>query len=124
MEIRAIRLGADRLARDPRPWWRAYWRMPLSLRARIADPDLVVTLAPEELASQILTVLGPIRPNINQGLFNRDRISAFAAEYPRRQDEIEIAITEAWRWLELNLFIVPAPGTRVASVLRTDFLMG
>jgi len=38
----------------------------------------LLSLAPEELASQLLTALGPIRPNINQGMFNRDQISRFA----------------------------------------------
>ena len=44
-------------------------------------------------------------------MFNRDEISRYAAEYPSQyQPDVELAITEAWRWLELNLFILPAPG--------------
>jgi uncharacterized protein (TIGR02391 family) len=82
----------------------------VSLRARISDAQLVISLAPEELASQLLSALAP-RPNINQGMFNRDSISRFAGEYPGQyQPDVELAITEAWRWLEFNMFIVPAPG--------------
>jgi uncharacterized protein (TIGR02391 family) len=70
---------------------------------------VVISLAPEELASQLLNAL-PVRPNVNQGMFNRDCISRFAGEYPQNQPDVELAITEAWRWLEFNMFIVPAPG--------------
>jgi uncharacterized protein (TIGR02391 family) len=81
----------------------------MSLRARIPDEQVLLSLTPEELASQLLTTL-PVRPNVNQGMFNRDTISRFASEHQHFQGEIEIAITEAWRWLEFNMFIVPAPG--------------
>jgi uncharacterized protein (TIGR02391 family) len=83
----------------------------MSLRQRIPDAQVLLSLAPEELALQLLNALGPIRTNINQGYINRSEISRFAGEYQHRQDEIEIAITEAWRWLEIHMFIVPAPGT-------------
>jgi uncharacterized protein (TIGR02391 family) len=53
----------------------------------------------------------PVRPNVNQGMFNRDCIARFAGEYPQhQQNDLELAITEAWCWLEFNMFIVPAPG--------------
>ncbi len=83
----------------------------MSLRQRIPDSHVLLSLAPEELASQLLIALGPIRPTINVGMFNRDQISRFAQEYQPYQDEVEIAITEAWRWLEINMFILPSPGT-------------
>jgi uncharacterized protein (TIGR02391 family) len=83
----------------------------MSLRQRIPDGQVLLSLAPEELASQLLSALGPIRTNINQGYINRSEISRLAGEYQHQQDEIEIAITEAWRWLEIHMFIVPAPGT-------------
>jgi hypothetical protein len=45
---------------------------------------------------------------VNQGMFSRDQISRFAGEYPaQHQDDVEIAITEAWRWLEINMFFLP-----------------
>jgi uncharacterized protein (TIGR02391 family) len=83
----------------------------VSLRQRIPDAQVLFSLAPEELASQLLSALGPVRPNINQGMFNRDQISRFAGEYQSYQEDVEIAITEAWRWLEINMFLLPAPGT-------------
>jgi len=84
--------------------------MCVSLHSRIRDAQVLISLAPEEVASQLLNVL-PIWPRQNQGMFNRDLISRFTAEYPQQhQADAELAITEAWRWLEINLFILPAPG--------------
>ena len=79
-----------------------------TLRQRIADPAVLVSLAPEELASQLLKTL---QTRIQQsGMFHRADIGHLAADYPdQRQGEVEIAIMEAWRWLEFNLFILPAP---------------
>jgi hypothetical protein len=52
-----------------------------------------------------------VRPNVKQGMSRRDQISRFAGEYPaQHQGDVEIAITEAWRWLEINMFILPALG--------------
>jgi hypothetical protein len=79
----------------------------VSLRSRISDAEVVISLAPEVRASQLLNAL-PVRANVNQGTFNRDSISRFAGEYPQHQPDVELAITEAWRWLEFNMFIVPA----------------
>jgi uncharacterized protein (TIGR02391 family) len=83
----------------------------VSLRSHIQDVDLVLSRAPEELASQLLKTMNR-RPTDNQGMFHRGNdIPRFAAEYPSRQQDIEVAINEAWSWLEFNLFIVPASGT-------------
>jgi len=85
----------------------------MSLKARIPDAVVVVSLEPEELASQLLQALAPKfqRQWPANGMANRDEISRFTGEYPQQhQADAELAITEAWRWLELNLFIVPAPG--------------
>jgi uncharacterized protein (TIGR02391 family) len=85
----------------------------MSLKARIPDAAVLISLEPEEAASQLLQVLGPqiLRAWPGNGMANRDDISRLTGEYPQqRQAEVELAITEAWRWLELNLFIVPASG--------------
>ena len=66
----------------------------MSLRSRIPDAQVVISLSPEELASQLLGAL-PVRPNVNQGMFNRDCIARFAGEFPHHQDDVELAITEA-----------------------------
>jgi hypothetical protein len=63
---------------------------------------VLLGLAPEELASQLLiAVTQHLRKQ--GGNFSRDQISRFAREYPSQQDEIEVAITEAWRWLEVTI---------------------
>ena len=68
----------------------------MSLRQRIPDAQVLISLDPEELASQLLSAIGAGRPHGNQGQVNRDQISRFAGEYPpQHQADVEIAITEA-----------------------------
>lgn len=73
---------------------------------------MLLSLEVEEVASQLLQVLAPlILRQPGNGMAHRDETLRLANEYPQqRQAEVELAITEAWRWLELNLFIVPASG--------------
>ena len=79
-----------------------------NLRQFVSDPDVLLSLAPEELGPQVLKVAAS---RIQNGMFQRADIARWAGEYPpERQGDVEIAITEAWRWLEIQLFIVPAPG--------------
>ncbi len=47
---------------------------------------------------------------MQNGVFNRDAVSSLAADYQQQHDDVELAVAEAWRWLEFNMFIVPAPG--------------
>ena len=83
----------------------------MSLKARIPDPDVLISLAVEEVASQLLQAIGPQIARGNS-MAHRDSLSRFANEYPPpHQGDAELVMNEAWRWLELNLFIVPAPGT-------------
>jgi uncharacterized protein (TIGR02391 family) len=82
----------------------------MSLRARVPDAEILISLAVEEVASQLLQAIGPqmLRGN---SMAHRDDISRFAGEYPQqRQGDAELVMNEAWRWLELNLFILPSPG--------------
>ncbi len=80
----------------------------MNLKQLIPDPQVVLNIAPEELAPQVLKAA---TSRMQNGLFQRSEISRFAAEYlPQYQADVEIAITEAWRWLENHLFILPAPG--------------
>lgn len=69
----------------------------MSLRQRIPDHAVLLSLAPEELASQLLSVL-PTR--VQNGVFNRDAVSSLAADYQQQHDDVELAVGEAWRWLE------------------------
>jgi hypothetical protein len=92
----------------------------VSLRARIKDANVLTSLAPEELAPQLLSAVA--ERTQQGGIFNRDQISRFAADYPpEHQYAVELAVTEAWRWLEIHMFILPAPG---ANGQRGYFVLG
>jgi uncharacterized protein (TIGR02391 family) len=82
----------------------------MSLRQLIRDPQVVLSLAVEELAPQVFKAI-TANLRLQNGMFNRQDISRLAREYPQQQDDVEIAIIEAWRWLEIHMFILPAPGS-------------
>lgn len=82
--------------------------------------ELLLSLAPEELASKMLFLMRQRlrQPFDNQGMF---MLSGFEAElwnyspainqtkYPREeQDDINLALSEAWAWLEAQGLLVPA----------------
>lgn len=110
-------LTSSRLLLECSPFLAARWRavrccsiQPVSFRGRVPDPAVLISLAPEELAGQLLKTMN-LPQRVNQGMFSRDSIPRFAAEYPsEHQPDIELALTEAWRWLEFNMFILPASG--------------
>ena len=82
----------------------------MSLRSRISDPQLVLSLGPEELAGALLAAL-PARSQPGMGIFNRSETSRLAQEYPpQHHNDIELVIAEAWNWLGSNGFIMPATG--------------
>jgi uncharacterized protein (TIGR02391 family) len=90
-----------------------------SINELIPDVEVLLTLAPEELAPTLLQLA---RLNAQSARFRRDyittvfqgtgiaatRVSAFP---PGREAEISVAIGEAWQWLILNMLIMPAEGT-------------
>jgi uncharacterized protein (TIGR02391 family) len=81
----------------------------MSLRQLIPDSQVVLSLAVEELAPQVFkAVTSNLR--LRGGMLTRQDIARLAREYRQQQDEVEIAIIEAWRWLEIHMFILPAPG--------------
>jgi uncharacterized protein (TIGR02391 family) len=86
----------------------------------IPDANVLLGLAPEELAFYVLRAARSAEQN---GLLNLQPVVNDAqgaigiahgrggGVYPQAQmAEIEVALTEAWAWLESQLFIVPAPG--------------
>jgi uncharacterized protein (TIGR02391 family) len=88
----------------------------------IPDADTVMALAPEELAFYVLQVA---RSNVQNGLMNLQ--SVIPQEYPGRpsypaqkQADIEVAATEAWAWLENQIYIVPAPGINGSNGFRVQ----
>lgn len=85
----------------------------------IPDPDVLVAMEPEELAATLLTLIKEALArgdhpfahlgNYVNSLTTRDR----EGQYPfplDRQEEIRVAVTEAWNWLEVNGLLIAAPG--------------
>jgi uncharacterized protein (TIGR02391 family) len=49
--------------------------------------------------------------NTNQGMMNRASLETLAGEYLQQyQGDVEMAISEAFQWLVINIFVVPASG--------------
>jgi uncharacterized protein (TIGR02391 family) len=88
----------------------------MTLKSRIADVDVVRTLAPEELAYQVLMAAGRLNGNFRFENLQPPQVFGAGADpgvwgYGRHHDDaVELAALEAWRWLELNI-ILPEPGT-------------
>jgi len=92
----------------------------IELSNAIPDPDVMLSLEPEELGAKLLFLLR--RRNFNRGMFSLagltgelwDRLLLPGQQppYPRnRRDEIDAAISEAWAWLEAQGLVVPAADT-------------
>ncbi|OGP74216.1 MAG: TIGR02391 family protein [Deltaproteobacteria bacterium RBG_16_49_23] len=80
----------------------------------IDDPQVLIGLAPEELAYQLLQVG---QSNLQNGIVHRNVIISTDSPVgqPQRlqrnqQQEVEVALIEALHWLEVNAFLLPAPG--------------
>ncbi|PIQ39527.1 MAG: TIGR02391 family protein [Thalassolituus sp. CG17_big_fil_post_rev_8_21_14_2_50_53_8] len=80
----------------------------------IDDPDVLLGLAPEELAFHLLRVA---RDNIQNGLVHRSSITSIEPVVgrdrpypPNKEAEIRVALAEALNWLEVNALIIPDPG--------------
>lgn len=72
-------------------------------------------LAPEELAFILLDLAR------EQGaMFHPDNMSdSYTSNYPtHRWPQIEIALSEAWQWLRINMLIVPAAGNNGRNAVR------
>jgi len=107
----------------------------MSLSRLIPDAELLLALPPEELAFYVLQA---IQESTSNGLLHiqvlHNEVNGTAGRQPpypgAQRDRIEVAITEAWQWLENQLLIVRAPGLngnngyrilgRRAAGLRTE----
>ena len=78
----------------------------------IPNPDVLVALAPEELAKAILEAAATQAQT--GGMFHYDRIVPTTITGPR-EDEVRQALREAWQWLILNFLIMPAEGPNGAA---------
>lgn len=81
----------------------------------ISDPNVLLALAPEELAYHLLQVA---ESNLQNGLVHRDVIISTEtplyreAAMQRHQEQlVQVALLEALHWLEINALLLPAPGT-------------
>jgi hypothetical protein len=87
------------------------------LSRAIPDPDVLLSLEPEELGAKLLFILR--QHNFDRGMFSLGRLigdlwniiplPGQQLPYPRdRRDDIDAALCEAWAWLEAQGLIVPA----------------
>ncbi|MBF0383797.1 MAG: TIGR02391 family protein [Magnetococcales bacterium] len=85
----------------------------------IPDPKVLLALEPEELGGKLLFLILREKVPASNGLFTRGNFTSslfqnhhqHSSVYPRElQVDIEIAITEAWMWLEVQGLLIPEPG--------------
>lgn len=90
----------------------------IELSRAIPNSDVLLAMVPEELGAKILFLLrqrnfqgGMFFPaSLNNELFETIHLPDQQPPYPtHRREEIEIALTEAWVWLEAQGLIIPAP---------------
>jgi uncharacterized protein (TIGR02391 family) len=84
----------------------------------LPDVEVLLALEPEELGAKLLFLLRKrtfqrnmfMPGSLNAELWPLTSIPGQQTPYPRnRRDAIEVALTEAWAWLEAQGLIVPAP---------------
>jgi uncharacterized protein (TIGR02391 family) len=86
----------------------------------VPTAEALLALDPEALGAKILALLCNRGSNQDQGMFHRGNLTAELwpnfmlpnqqSPYPQRQrKEIELAIGEAWAWLEREGLLIPAP---------------
>jgi uncharacterized protein (TIGR02391 family) len=88
-----------------------------TLQQLIPDPEVLLALAPEELAPYLLNVA---RSQMQNGIFHPDNLILVTvgtgmtahqqSAYGAKERDIELAVAESWNWLRVQGFIVPARG--------------
>lgn len=88
----------------------------------VPDADVLVQLAPEELAFSLLQVA---TTNLQNGLVHRNSVISIDPVVggnrpyrPQVEREVELVLTEALQWLEVNALLLPAPGTNGQNGFR------
>lgn len=95
-----------------------------SLPEMIPDVDFLLTMEAEELASILLPLLAKERQhagvhfsNFSGSLF---RPNVGGHQYAdKNRNQIELAVAEAWNWLEVQGLLIPTPGTNGANGWRS-----
>jgi hypothetical protein len=96
----------------------------MSLTTLIPDAETLLALPPEELAFYVLQVVLPRNPGGNFHIQTILNDVAGGLQYGQRGylqqhlPEIEVAIMEAWGWLENQLLIVPEAGINGSNGFR------
>src|SRR4030095_15186421 len=86
--------------------------MARTLHQILPDPELLLSLEPEELAGVVLESLNSFGPN-EGGQLNRHNFGlphTVQGYPPSYQDRIRKALMEAWSWLEREGLIADDPG--------------
>lgn len=82
-----------------------------SIHSILPDPEILLTMEPEELAGVVIQYLNSLpdgHPNLNRYNFGLPHI---VEEYPGGQQKtISRALMEAWSWLEREGLLIPTPG--------------
>ncbi len=92
---------------------------PGSIHSLVPDPEAMLALEPEELAGVLMEHLNSL-PASEQRSLNRYNFSLrhTVRDYPEdAQDELSLALMEAWVWLEREGLLVPKPGSAGESVV-------
>lgn len=76
-----------------------------TIQAFIQDVDVLLAMEPEELAFKLLKLACE---RFENGMFLETHPDDL---YSRRQNEVDVAISEAWQWLRINMLVVPASGS-------------
>lgn len=87
-----------------------------SLPEMITDVEFLLAMEAEELAASMLPLLSKSRQQagVHLGNYSSSLFSANIGGHcydTRRQDQIILAVSEAWNWLEVQGLLIPAPGT-------------
>lgn len=80
--------------------------------------ELLLTMEPEELAGFVLLSIKADTSLLHQANFTSSLFQGWnqgGHKYHGRNAEVEVAIAEAWNWLEVQGLLVPAPGTNGAN---------
>jgi hypothetical protein len=85
-----------------------------SLPELIPDIDYLLSMEVEELAAAMLPMIKKQRQHagIHQGNYTSSLFTPNMSghKYTARQAEIELAVSEAWNWLEVQGLLIAAPG--------------
>ena len=107
-----------------------------TIRTLIPDVEVLLAMAPEELAPYLLKLAREMSQTQPRQTFLPDAITdrnGYTDQngYPiKRQDEVSVSMNEAWQWLRINMLIIPEVGingnngwtvlSRRASTITSD----